>query len=238
MNTNTTNKKPAQNVWFISDTHFSHKNITKYSPQRAIAGGFDPSDIEAHDKWLTGVWNSCVGKNDTVYFLGDFSFSLSEDVMKKLLSKLNGRKVWILGNHDKHSKSLEQYFVEIVQTKEVTFKQSVYPFIHDENFRVFMCHYPMLTWDGQRYGVVNVHGHCHGSIDRINDICPELRVDVGIDGKLAQLKPVSLQQLYQHFRKKTHGQCTSQYVKRPHIFRYMMFYAYMLFNKIIKCVRN
>ena len=41
-----------------------------------------------------------------------------------------------------------------------------------------------------------VHGHCHGNIDDLNESSKDLRIDVGLDGKLANYNLVSLEQLY------------------------------------------
>lgn len=58
-----------------------------------------------------------------------------------------------------------------------------------------MCHFPMLTWEHKEKGSVMVHGHCHGKVDKINEDSKDLRVDVGIDGKLANYDLVSLEKL-------------------------------------------
>ena len=46
-----------------------------------------------------------------------------------------------------------------------------------------------------------IHGHCHGKVDQINIDSKELRVDVGIDGELANYDLVSLEKLAKHFKK-------------------------------------
>jgi calcineurin-like phosphoesterase family protein len=208
-------KKPSEvmgvKVWFTSDTHVSHKNILKHCPGRAEAGKFDIDDVEAHDKWIIDVWNSTIGKRDIVYILGDFSFASPDIIKKQILPKLNGQKYLILGNHDKSSEHLQGYFTQITQMKEAVFKRKNFPFIEEDSFRVFMCHYPMVTWEGKQYGVVQIHGHCHGRLDGYNEKSIDLRVDVGIDGKLADFKPVSLDELYKYFKKKTGGKDIREY---------------------------
>jgi len=137
----------------------------KHCPERGKVGGFESDDVESHDKWLLEKWNETIGKKDIVYVLGDFAFGSSENV-KKLLGKLNGQKFLILGNHDKSSEHLEGYFKQITQMKCVTFKKSNYDFL-DEDFMVYMCHYPMITWPSKHYGCVECHGHC---VDSETDI--------------------------------------------------------------------
>lgn len=198
-------------VWFTSDCHFSHKNILKHCPERANVGSFDIDDVESHDKWLIERWNKTVAKKDIVYILGDFAFG-SPDNVKKILGKLNGKKFLILGNHDKSSEHLVNYFEQITQMKIVNFKQNNYSFLED-NLKVFMCHYPMVTWPEKHYGCVEAHGHSHGSLDDYNKESPDLRVDVGLDGKLANFGFISLEQLYQYFRNKTEGKSFRVYAQ-------------------------
>ncbi|MBP5456178.1 MAG: metallophosphoesterase, partial [Paludibacteraceae bacterium] len=211
----------AQKVFFIADTHFHHKNILKHCPERAEVGGYDIDDVDAHDKWVLDMWNSTVGKNDIVYVLGDFAWG-SSDHVRRLLSKLHGKKYLVLGNHDKSSDhedmayeyreqtvkgddwpyDLSNYFVQITQMKMVTFKKSVYDFL-DEDFMVFMCHYPMVTWPSKHFGCCQLHGHCHARLNDYNDDSTDLRLDVGIDTKYAFW---TLEEVYEYFKHKTAGE--------------------------------
>lgn len=207
--------------------HFSHKNVIKHCPERANAGGFDVNDIEAHDKWLIDKWNKTVRKKDIIYVIGDFSFANREDTIK-ILSKLNGDKHLILGNHDKSSEHLTGYFKTISQIKEVKFKKSNYSFLQ-EDFEVVMCHYHMLNWNKKHYGTahlcamiechpcndlcVQLCGHAHGRLDDYNMESPDLRVDVGIDSKLANYEFVSLEKVYNFLKDKAEGKLFVDYAK-------------------------
>lgn len=202
-----------QNIWFTSDLHFSHKNILKHCPNRIEAGGFKENEIGKHDEWLINKWNTTIGKHDIVYVLGDFAFG-SPDNVRKLLSRLHGDKFLILGNHDKSSKHLDGgYFKQVTQMKYSVFKKTVYSFL-EEDFHVFMCHYPMISWDCKHYGCVECHGHCHGRLDDYNDSSTDLRVDIGIDGKLANYEFISLEQLYKYFKEKTKGLTFLEYTQK------------------------
>jgi calcineurin-like phosphoesterase family protein len=109
-------------------------------------------------------WNSVVGPDDTVYCLGDFCWGNVGDYA----SKLNGRKVLVLGNHDKESQC-RGHFDEIV-----TYKQLVI-----DGKKVHLKHYPfksdcgpydtkfldrMLEDDGEWL----LHGHTHNTTPQIN----------------------------------------------------------------------
>ena len=190
-------------IWFTADTHFGHKNILKYCPERAKAGGFDIGDTAAHDEWLISQWNGKVAKKDIIYVIGDFAFGPPDNV-KKLIQRLNGIKFLILGNHDRSSDKLTGYFRQITQLKDVVFKVSQFPYL-DENLQIFMCHYPMVTWPEKHYGNVQLHGHCHGRLDEYNASSPDLRIDVGIDSAIAGFAPVELDIIHFAMRGKTGG---------------------------------
>lgn len=204
-----------QNIWFTSDTHFSHKNVLKHCKGRLKVFGIDETlddkeKVRLNDEAVIKRWNSKVKKTDMVYIIGDFSFASPDDT-KKILGRLNGKKFLISGNHDKSSEHLNGYFEQIVQIKEINFKRKNYDFL-EEDFSIICCHYPMVTWNRKHYGSVNVHGHCHGNIDEYNEKSDDLRVDVGLDGKLANYNLINLKTLYQYFKNKTNGRLFSEYV--------------------------
>lgn len=204
------------NIWFTSDLHFSHKNILRHCEERLKAFGI-PNDIseeekvELHDKYLIKLWNKTVSKKDTIYVLGDFSFANTENT-KKIISKLNGNKFLILGNHDKSSEKLKGYFKQITQMKEIIFKKDNFDFL-EEDFGVFCCHYAMITWSRKHYGVCQIMGHSHGKLDDYNEASTDLRVDVGIDGKLANFNFISLEQLYKYFKDKANKKLFAEYAQ-------------------------
>lgn len=79
--------------FLIADTHFGHENIIEYE-SRPFA------NAEEMDKRLIEYWNSTVGKDDLVYVLGDFTLSRRKEIIKNLVSLLNGRMILVMGNHD------------------------------------------------------------------------------------------------------------------------------------------
>lgn len=195
-------------IWFISDLHFLHKNILDHQPLRKTLFG---ETLMEHDKKLLEFWNATVSKKDTVYIIGDLAFGeMSEK--HKLFHKLNGNKILILGNHDKVPDHLKSVFSSVHTIKEMTFKQSVYPFL-EEDFNIVMCHFPLLTWNHKTSGYCMVHGHCHGKLDDFNTDSEELRVDVGIDAKLSGGGFIPLGQLYDHFKKVAKQKLLKEYSK-------------------------
>ncbi|MBW4083227.1 metallophosphoesterase [Paenibacillus sp. S150] len=131
------------NVFFTSDHHFGHKLIIDFESRPF-------SSAEEMDRVMAEKWNSVVGKEDTVFHLGDFSF-LKLDSTRQIVSALNGYKILILGNHDRsrgRSWWLEAGFDEV----------SEYPLVYKDFF--FLSHEPMYMNRHMPY--INVHGHIHG----------------------------------------------------------------------------
>ena len=58
-----------------------------------------------------------------------------------------------------------------------------------------------------------LHGHSHGNLDEYNDQSKELRVDIGLDGKLADYDMVSLEQVYNPMKKISEGKLFKDYIK-------------------------
>lgn len=207
-----------QKTWFISDCHFGHQNIIKFHNRifKIIGDKKIPvkdAHISEHDNALIELWNETIARQDVVYILGDFSFHNKQDT-KKILDRLHGQKHLIIGNHDSSASKLENMFKSMTHIKDVVFRKDTYDFL-DEDFHVIMCHYPMLSWQSRNYGSVNVHGHCHGFLDKLNSDSGELRVDIGLDGELAKKSGfiVSLPQLYQHFKDILKETSLHKYVK-------------------------
>lgn len=205
-----------EKVWFVADIHHQHRNILKFQKNRQEVLGVtleDPDALEKMDKYLIELWNRQIAKRDRVYILGDISFGSSEDITK-LLGKLNGNKILIRGNHDTNTLGLENYFSEVRELKTITFKKTVFPFM-EENMTCVLCHFPLFTWDRRTHGSIMVHGHCHGSIDKINYESKELRVDVGIDASLCNfIKFVELEDLYNYMKTITDGQTFQEYIDK------------------------
>lgn len=58
-------KRSIMKKWFIADTHFSHTNIIRYASRPY-------PNVEEMDRNLINNWNQSVGKDEQVFFLGDF----------------------------------------------------------------------------------------------------------------------------------------------------------------------
>lgn len=136
------------NRFFISDTHFGHKNILTFkrndgSPLREFA------TIEDHDEYMVDQWNKVVRPIDKVYHLGDAVINRRN---LPILARLNGKKRLVRGNHDIFkTKEYMQYFEEVLAYRVF-------------NEYDFICsHIPIHTASLSRWKA-NVHGHTHSNV--------------------------------------------------------------------------
>lgn len=143
-------------IWFISDTHFFHDNILKFTGDdgKRIRPEFETVD---EMNWhMVECWNKVVKTQDKVWHLGDVSSKTTDKAgeVSALLQKLNGHKRLVVGNHDNlKAPSLMNNFEKVELWKG--FK--------DGNYleKAFTCSHIPLMLSSLRDGKVNVHGHIH-----------------------------------------------------------------------------
>lgn len=157
--------------FFTSDLHFGHKQILKHCKETRPY-----SNVDEMNQALVDYWNDTVSENDTIYHLGDFSF-MNKTRTREILNQLNGNKVFILGNHDKHNKNLlKEYGV----TEDYLRKS----FVHNNTkHQIIMCHFPITYWDMCDHGSMHIFGHLHGDYKTNNR-----SMDVGWDAQGKFLK--------------------------------------------------
>jgi calcineurin-like phosphoesterase family protein len=96
------------------------------------------------DETMVENHNRVVGPNDKVYMLGDIAFNKKNLV---ILSRLNGEKVLIKGNHDTEKLSeYSKYFKDVRGSHQFD--------------GIIMTHIPIHPASLARWGC-NVHGHLH-----------------------------------------------------------------------------
>lgn len=150
------------NLFFTSDLHLGHKNILKLGAGRPF------QTIEEHDETLISNWNSRVTSEDIVFCLGDFSYKSSKDA-DQYLSRLNGKKFLIIGNHDNQNSILADGWEMAIPYQEMDLNGT----------KITLCHYPIEEWNGYFRGAWMLHGHVHGMTNTV--AIKENRVDVGVD---------------------------------------------------------
>jgi calcineurin-like phosphoesterase family protein len=157
-------------IFFTSDTHYWHKNIIEFSKRPY-------GSLEQMHAGLIKNWNEVVSHEDTVYHLGDVSFSGRGNTMM-ILGQLKGHIKFIRGNHDKKSFARPGLDEDLGTYHELTHQSK----------KIILCHFPLLTWNKASHGSWMLHGHCHGSLDKTN--LATTRLDVGVDG-IASYYPLS-----------------------------------------------
>jgi len=116
-------------VFVCADTHFGHEKINEYG-QRPFNSTHEMNEV------LIANWNRVVGKEDTVYFLGDLCFETKDKKKEYWLNRLNGHIIWVKGNHDHYTGLIETIYFE----------------------KYYMIHDPWGCGVGNR---ICIHGHQH-----------------------------------------------------------------------------
>lgn len=172
-----------QNVFFTSDTHFSHANIIKYCDRPY-------KSADEMDEDLIRRWNETVKKDDVVFHLGDFGMA-NQKKLESIVGRLNGQIYLIRGNHDGHLNT--DGLFTLVRQQMIVKVDGVY---------ILMLHYPLLgyrseTLDGKR--LIQLYGHVHSrknmsSYDKQRQASTSWnQYDVGVDNN--DYRPVSFKEV-------------------------------------------
>lgn len=162
----------ANYIW--SDLHLSHKNIIKYCNrpfEDNLAG------VVTMNETLIKNWKETITNNDTLFNLGDFCFYWQQQFIKQTLETLPGKKVLILGNHDRNHNLqwwMDAGFDEVYP----------YPIIY-KNFFI-LSHENVFLNESMPY--VNIHGHIHQ-----NKLDSKQYINVSVEQ--INYKPISLDKI-------------------------------------------
>ena len=161
----------AEHTFFTSDTHFNHANIIKFCNRPF-------KDVEQMNDVMIANWNSVIGKDDTVFHLGDFCLGGAAE-WTKILDRLNGKIYLIMGNHD--LKNIRQGFIS--RFEHVAMQMH----IEVGKQRIYLCHYSFLCFEGSYKDVWQLFGHVHtrrnntgNDAERLQFLYPT-QYDVGVD---------------------------------------------------------
>lgn len=133
-------------TFLISDTHFGHeKTCTTF--KREDGSALRPfASAEEMDEAMVSRWNARVRPGDKVYHLGDVVINRK---FLHVLSRLNGDKVLIRGNHDIFK--LADYTAYFRDVRGYDVKNGM-----------ILSHIPVHVESLGRFGV-NIHGHLHAN---------------------------------------------------------------------------
>ena len=189
------------NIWFSSDFHGYHKNISgpKISQWKSGYRNFD-DEIQMTEHIINNI-NKYVKHDDILYFLGDWTFNHPFNV-KKLRDQINCQNIhFIYGNHDKYIRDNKGIITEHgVRKPHDCFKslQDVLTVKHGQH-TFFMSHYSHQVWNGSHKGVIHLFGHSHATLKGIGK-----SMDVGIDNAyklLKEYRPFSIEEIISYMDK-------------------------------------
>lgn len=140
------------NTFFIADTHFGDENIIAFENRPF-------ENVEEMNDFLISAWNETVKqflyKGEyplEIYVLGDFGNDLVElEDISKILSKLNGKKYLVKGNHDRYTN--DEY-------RSVGFDEVYDKPVLLDNFYI-LSHEPVYVSSNMPYA--NIFGHVHNN---------------------------------------------------------------------------
>lgn len=187
--------EPDQKLFFTSDLHFGHGNAIRFC-NRPFA---DEKDMTQK---LIENWNSVVTNKDIVISLGDFCWWNSNYELRKILSKLNGKKIYMVpGNHDTDSEyRLLPNNVELLGSTVQVWVKGLIKDRTNVPTEIFLCHYPMLTYPHKDLGVIQLFGHIHSGpkrnpsdVDQNLPISKDRQYDVGADNN--EYTPVEIRDI-------------------------------------------
>ena len=145
-------------IFISSDYHHCHGNVIDFCSR--------PTNREEHEYWLIKQTNSVVKPEDTVYHLGDFSFTNDKSIIKNFCNKLNGNWYHLIGNHDNVNRLSDAF--EGTRHKIIG---NYHELKYNGSF-IVMCHYPFESWNKMRYGSYHFFGHLHSyeNFKKLKDI--------------------------------------------------------------------
>ena len=170
-------------TFFCADTHLDHESILRHC-HRPFA------TVDDMNKGIATEWNATVSSKDVVYIVGDFAWRNH----RKWINELNGKKVLIIGNHDKMPQDALDLFKPDWTCEDMTLREAVktlvqFREVHQQLDRVIggqrmmLNHYPMRSWSSSVHGTWCVCGHVHGRMKSLlpGDASGGLIMDVGWD---------------------------------------------------------
>lgn len=169
-------------IYFTSDLHLGYPKVIRHRNRPF-------NTVQEMNETLIENYNSRITHKDTVYLLGDMTQYVEPEVANSMLSRLNGKKILLIGNHDKYKKYDAGIFKEIRDYKFLVTKRAL----------IALMHYPMLAWNRYQHGSLMLHGHIHstGEYNEANRAEGIRRYDVGVDAN--NFYPVSLDEILKFF---------------------------------------
>ena len=173
-------------IWFTSDTHFSHNQSFLYEPR-------DFTTVEEMNEAIIERWNSIVNPTDVVYHLGDTFLNDNEKGIE-CIKRLNGTIFLIFGNHESDNRK-NLIFQEC---KNVTGGWYAYQ-IKSGKWNFYLSHYPTKVgnYDDTKYHKMWClcgHTHTQDKFFDVKDSCYHVEMDAH------NCYPVNIEQIKEDIR--------------------------------------
>lgn len=186
-----------KNIWFTSDPHFGHKNISSPNESNWDKGYRNFSSLNEMNENIVNNIN-IVKEDDILYILGDFSFGGIDNILL-FRNQIRCKNIHlILGNHDHNIKN--KYF----KTKDgilfnpielfTTINQVYNGKIGDKYFH--LSHYAHLVWPESHKGSIHLFGHSHGTVVGVGK-----SMDVGFDSH-PEFRPFNFDEIIELMKNK------------------------------------
>lgn len=157
-------------VYFSADFHLGHHNIMKYCNRPFTS-------VEEMNQTIIDNVNAVVGRNDVLYFIGDFCFQPAKNA-KLFREQINCYNIVLIkGNHD--GGIPHHIFSSTHDLLKLTISQKP----------IILCHYALRTWQASHYNSWHLYAHSHGNLDEFG-----LSFDIGVD--CHDFKPWSQEEIF------------------------------------------
>ncbi len=137
----------SKEIFFSSDHHLGHAKLLTFINSDGSYLRPEFSNVDEMNEAIVERHNSVVGVNSKIYMLGDVAMG---ETGLELLSRMNGEKVLIKGNHDLQPINSYLRFFKDVRGS------------HQFDGMVFT-HIPIHPSSLGRWEFGNVHGHLHSN---------------------------------------------------------------------------
>jgi calcineurin-like phosphoesterase family protein len=155
--------KQRINRFFTSDLHFFHKNVIQFCDRPY-------EDVYQMQEGMIKIWNATVPPDGVVYILGDFGF-ISVEEGRRVLSRLNGTKHLIRGNHDYGIGKMEHMgFAFVAEKVQIELEGNLLLLSHFPYKKLWLKNRPRYADLHPTRGTEDwlLHGHVHNNWPKVN----------------------------------------------------------------------
>jgi len=178
------------NIWFTSDSHYAHRNISGKKESTWKSGYRDFNSTQEMNNALVKNINDMVKEGDTLYHLGDWSFGRKDNIKTFRDSIICKNIHLVLGNHDEHIEESPEEYLDCFSSINQVYKGYI-----GRNY-FYLSHYSNQVWPKSHRGSIHLFGHSHNSISPIGK-----SMDVGVDAH-PEFRPFHINEILMKLDKK------------------------------------